>query len=493
MLLTNLLLSIAFVTSAHAQDDQALKALEAGRTQRLSEEKVLELFRKDSVGTKRERAQAALTQLDSSLTRETYQARAYSTVNVKRSQEQAQNLYQPVLSPYEDWNVGVEKKLPLGAKLGLEAFGSKYSFAGGTVQDATLVGGRVKGEVDLWKNIFGTLDRAQLQSADARRRRAEVEEKVNLKKLELELRKAFWSFVALNRSIELSEELVKSAERQMQDARSRAREGAADRGEVARYQSQVESRNTTKLLFMYQQEVALQTFERQFTGFRSSEWSLDNASLANKTNDVDQCMSMLRETTPPNLDHTNYDELIELLKAETESEMRAAKRYANMDIKLLGEYQTTGVDTTYERAREETFADRRGGYHVGLQVSVPIGGTKNESEKHLLRAKKDSLEAQSEGLANDLRSQHDTMIKAMLFLRMGLKNQIENSKNLNINYTTMLNKYRQGRIPVSTLILEQDSLFQSKLTEIDLRKQIVHVLLDYFSIFNQFPCRWNQI
>lgn len=476
-----------------ADDETALQAADSGRTQMLSEEKVLELFRDGAVSGRQQKALSAQTQLAASLTREAYQARAFSTFNLKRSQEEQQNLYQPVLDPYEDWNVGVEKKTALGTKIGVEAFGSKYSFRGGPVTDATQVGGRIRADIDLWKNIFGSLDRAQLTSADSRAKRAQIEEKLNLKKRELALRRAYWSFVASSLSVDLSDELIKTANRQLQDVRGRAKEGAADRGEVARYQSQVESRKASKLLFMYEREVLMQAFEQEFASFRSSQWKLDVKTLPEKQRAIEQCLVRISENSQPNLDHTDYDEMIALLKKETESEIQVAEKHGDIDLALVGAYQTTGVDTNYDSARQEITDQSRGGYQVGLQLSVPLGGTKKTSEKLLLRAKKDSLEAEAQSLENGLRSQHETMLKAMLYLRVGLKSQVNNSQNLALNYQEMQRKYRQGRIPVSTLVFEQDSLFQSQLNEINLRRQITHVLLDYFNVFNQFPCSWNSL
>lgn len=493
-LLTLLAIMLASQMALAQSEDELIRKLEAGRTKKLSEDQVVQMFRAGGVSLKEEKARAAQTRLGSSLTKEQFQTRLKSQYNLQRSVEEPINPFQPVLSPYEDWNVGLEKRLPIGANVGIQAFGTQYSFDGNMpVSNATQTGLRATTRLDLWKNIFGSLDRAELTTAEARRRRADVEERVNTKKREIELRKAFWSFVAAAQSISLSEELTRTANIQLKDARNRAREGAADRGEVARYQSQVESRNASMLLFMYQREVTMQSFERQFGEFRSTEWALDEASLDKKQAQVEQCMGAIAKSPVPDMNHTMVDELIGLLKAETESEIKIASKHNSADLALIGQYQTTGTDNSYARAREELSDKQKGGYAVGLQLSIPLGSSGRRSEENLLSAKKNSLEAQQEALAHDLRSSHETMLKALLYLRSGLKNQVDNSRNLTVNFQEMQKKYRQGRIPVSTLVLEQDSLFQSRLTEIDLRRQIAHVILDYFTLFTEHPCSWNKI
>lgn len=459
----------------------------------LTEEIVVQYFRNGSVAYKSELAQKSQVELSNSLNQENYQARLYSNYNFKKSHEQSLNNFQPILSPYEDWNLGVEKKLPLGVKTGLEVFGTQYSFQDNTVSDATQVGARIKAELDLWKNIFGRLDRAKLNSTDAQKKRAELQFQVGSKRQELELRKVFWSFVANSQSIQLAEELIKSAEKQLTDAKNRAREGLADKGEVARYQSQVESRKASLLLFQYEKQLILQNFEKQFKDFKSDRWVFDVKIDEKKTPVVQQCLAQVSSQKDINLQFTDYDEMIALLKKETEAELNAAKKHADFDLALVGQYQTTGVDSDYSEAKDKLESDKKGGYAVGVQLSIPIGTSKSNSEEFLLSARKNSLEAKSLSMENELRSTHDTMMKAMVLLSKGLESQSENSKNLNTNYREMLRKYKQGRISVSTLILEQDALFNSQLKEIDIKKQIAHVLLDYLTVFNRFPCQWNNI
>ena len=459
----------------------------------LNEEDVLSLFRKNSVTQKSEIAEKAQVQLNDSLNQENYQARLYSTYNFKKSQERALNNFQPIFSPYEDWNVGVEKNLALGLKTGVEVFGTQYSFQDNSVQDATQMGARINAQVDLWKNIFGRLDRARLTSTESQKKRAELQYNVGIKKRESEVRKVYWSFVSNTQSIELAEELVSSAEKQYKDATSRQREGLADKGEVARYQSQVESRKASLLLFKYQRELILQAFEKQFDNFKSAGWTIEKDIDAKKIPLVQQCIQSISGQSDMNLGYTQYDEMIELLQKETDAEISAAKKHGDIDLALVGQYQTTGVSNSYSDAQTNLENEKKSGYAVGVQLSIPLGTSKSDSEKYLLTAKKSSLEAQKMAMMNELRSTHDTMMKAMVLLNMGLKSQVENSKNLDINYREMLKKYRQGRISVSNLVLEQDALFQSKLQEIDIKKQIAHVVLDYFTVFNQYPCDWNKI
>ncbi len=459
----------------------------------LTEDFLLKSFREESVGGKLETADVANKKLNASLTEELYQARLYTNYSYQKSRETALSNFQPILSPNENWTIGVEKNLSLGLKVSADVFGTQYSLQDNSVKDATQVGGRVNMQLDLWKNIFGTLDRARLRSADKQKKRADLEYYVGVKKQETDLRKAYWSFVSVEESIRLSEELIKTSELQLNDAKNRFREGATDKGEVARYQSQVESRKASKLLFEYEKQVVMQVFERQLKDFSSSNWQHDYKITDQKQPIITQCIQQISSQKEPNPEYTFYEEMIALLKEETNDEIRIANKHGDMDVALLGQYQTTGVANEYGDARENLDDRKKSGYLLGVQVSIPLGSTKSQSEKYLLAAKKNSLDAMSFNLQNEIRSAHDTMIKSIDLLNLGLNSQLANSNNLEINYKEMQRKYRQGRIPFTTLILEQDALFQSRLREIEIKKQIAHVVLDYFTVFNKFPCSWNQI
>lgn len=472
--------------NAYAQPSDTTKKI-------LNEKKVIELFRDQSVALKQEIAASSHEQLGASLTEEQYQARLFTNYNFKKSNEKAMNSFMPILTPYEDWSVGVEKKMPLGLKLGVAAFGTQYSTQNKSLNDATQVGGKVSAELDLWKNIFGRLDRAQLTSTTVQKMRSELQQEVSIKKREVDFRKFFWSYFNLTQSIDLTKELIKSAEKQLADAKSRRAEGIADSGEVARYQSQVETRNSSLLLFEYEKEVTLQFFEKYFKDFRSSDWRIDPDTDRYARAIIGQCLDTIQANININLDYTNYDEMVGLLQKEVESEVRLAKKHADMDLALVGEYQTTGVANSYSDAQDNLEDRKKAGHAIGVRLSIPLGSTKSNSERLLVATKKNSLEAHQVSLMNDLRTTHETMLKSILLLNQGLDRQELNTKSMQVSYREMSKKFRQGRVPVSQLVQEQDALFQSQLRELDLRKQIAYVILDYFSVFNKYPCQWNNL
>ena len=63
--------------------------------------------------------------------------------------------------------------------------------------------------------------------------------------------------------------------------------------------------------------------------------------------------------------------------------------------------------------------------------------------------------------------------------------------NLRIRVETMRKKYNQGRISLSELIQDEDSLFESELMVARTKYNIINLLLDYLSIFNKTECDFN--
>ncbi|MFN7823962.1 MAG: TolC family protein [Pseudobdellovibrionaceae bacterium] len=463
------------------------------QAQMLTEKKVLEMHRAQSLQNQSLLAQKSAADLSASLLSESYSARLKAQVNYAHSGEKALNTFQPVISPAEDWSLAVEKRLRRGVGVTAGVFGSQSSATDGSFTDATQLGVRAQVSLDLWKNFWGRIDQNQTLSQESQKKRADLDYQMQIRKSEVEIRKVYWSLVAVDQSIELSKQLLSSAEKQLEDALKRQAAGVADRGEVARYRSQVDSRNSSLLLFQYEKALLFQALEKSWKDFRAASWSVDVKESETQLPQVQQCIAGISSQKNPPVDGTFYDEMVDLLKKEFDAETEIAHRHGDIDLQLLAQAQTTGVSDSFSRAQRDLSDENRAGYGVGLMLTVPLESSSEESERALLAVKKNQLQAQQLSLKKELESTHGTMVKALELLSLGLKNQVQNSQNLKINYQEVQRKFQQGRIPVSTVIFEQDALFQSQLQEITFKKQLAHAVLDYFQVFHQFSCSWNQI
>lgn len=458
----------------------------------LTEEKVLELFKSQSTIQMKIQASKSQSELNANLVDEIYQPRLETSLNYRKTDELAGS-FQPFVTPTTEFTLGVAKKTKFGATVDAKLFGDQSSLQDGSVKDETRVGAKLGLQIDLWKNILGRLDRATLNSATAAQKRSELQNLILEKTQENNLRKIYWSIVSVEESIALSEELLKSAERQATDAEARLKAGVSDRGELAKYRSQVESRKGSLLLYQNEKEILLQEFEKIFSGFRGSQWTVGPTNKDKKEAEIEKCLVKIKSQPEPDRLATFYDESVDLLKQEQEAELILASKHSDIDVSLIGQVQTSGLGTGSSGGQENFRNDRKSGYGIGVQVTVPLGSTKSNSEKFLTALKKNQLGAEASQFENELKSTHGAIQKSIGLLYRGIATQESNSNNLKVSVEEMQKKYRQGRIPISAVTLEQDSYFQSKLQEISLKKQIVHTLLDYFSVFTEFDCSWNQL
>jgi len=454
----------------------------------LTEEQFVELFQKKSVLEKQNEAQRAQGELVQFSAQEIYSPKLKIQHLQKRTDEKASSL-QPLVTPYQETSVSIEKKIPIGIALSAGLFGNQSSLQNGSVNDDTQFGLQVSASVDLWKNIFGKLDKEILQSSENKNRFAKLNSDLQTKKNELFARKIFWSIIASENSYQLSQQLLKSSEKQLQDAIKRQKVGLADTGDVAKYRSQVESRRGQLLLFEYEkQQLALQ-LEKTITGFKVSDWQF--FSEDSKQSQIASCLAQIKKSTT--VKYSSLEDLLEELKKESVSEIKISESYSDIDLALTTQWQITGRATGYSAARDNFNTDKKSGYSVGLLLTIPLGDSTQNVEQTQIKVKKNNYAAQIESLENELSASHSNMLKSLNLLSEGLNSQQQNSENLKTSFSAIQRKFQQGRVPLGTLILEQDFLFQSELQEISLKKQIAHATLDYFSIFNKFPCDWNQL
>ena len=75
------------------------------------------------------------------------------------------------------------------------------------------------------------------------------------------MRTIYWNLVAIEESMKISQELLRISEKQVKESRKRLQSRVADKGEVARYQSQVAARKGNLNFFKFQKSQQLQALQ----------------------------------------------------------------------------------------------------------------------------------------------------------------------------------------------------------------------------------------
>jgi len=459
----------------------------------VSESELVSLYRNEAVTLKASAAQREQSALNRSLVLEGYSPQAYGTVQYGDSDEKSLSPFQPTLGPTVNVLAGIRKRYAKGITGSAEAFTSEASTSDRALDRAAQFGTRASLNMDLWRNFMGRLDETNLQSSQVQEERTKLETEIQERSGELALRKAFWSLVSIDESLKVNADLIRSAERQLSESQKRLRDGIADRGEVARYQAQVESRRSSEISLNIQRQLIESGIKRQIASLQGTSIRIGGVSLDAEQSKFQTCSAQILAQAATPMQYAASQELLKKLTEEHEVKQKQAGMHSSPDLSLQVSLQRSGVDQGTDRAADDFTNRGKQGFSIGLNLVVPLDEQSDFSERKLISTQKLVFEAQTQQLKHELTVTHEDTRRALQLLASALERQTRESKYLTINLDHTREKFNQGRIPVSLLIQEQDGLFASRLTEIDIKRQIVHAMYDYFQVFTRHPCPMNQI
>lgn len=459
----------------------------------VNEVQLLQMARQSSPNLKAIEAPATQSEMEKSLLDSKYETRANLSYDYSRSNEEGMASFMPVFSPTKNFSVGVEKATPYGVKLGVEGFGESINTSDGTINNAARTGARVRLEMDLLKNLFGRMDAAELRSQTLHSERQKVQSVLGKKEFELEVRKLYWALVANQESLELSEELVKSANTQLNDAVKKSRSGAADTGDVARNKALVQSRESSVYLFKYEKERLLSQLKQWIPSLVDKEVTFTDEDLEPTIRGVLGCVESITATSTVDEKESDYFKLIELAEKQYSAEKRKAKTTGDWDLKLTSYYQKSGVGEGFSNAYDRYQDTSQDGYGVGVAVSIPLEGNASKAERKQKAFVDQRFQSDIEITRLKIVETHKEVQKALRLLKDAAKAQQLNVTAMETSLKSMQRKYRQARINLSQLVYEQDTLFSSQLQSIQTKLAVIHALYDYFKIFNHHSCPLNEI
>lgn len=459
----------------------------------LSEASLVRMFREQAAAIKSSEARQEQAALEESLRFERYQPQLYAQLQHANSSERPLIVFQPTLSPSQNLSFGIRKNFSHGLSASTEAFAQQLSTPDGSINNATQFGQRAQLSLDLWRNFMGKLDDSQLNSLSLQKTRTELQTTIEKAQMEFELRKAFWTIVALEESLKVADELIQSGERQLKEARLRQRDGIADEGEIARYQAQIESRQASRVNFEYQRETIIALMMRQLPALKNRTFAIQAGDLRAREQAFQVCAIEVLATADAPLDYAPVQRLMTTLRDELTQQQLQADRHGSADLFLSLSAQRSSVDQSYASATSSFVEEGKQGYAIGLSWVMPIGDESSRSQKLLLSSQKKAYEAQKISLEGELVASHSELRRSLQLLDQAMKRQANETRYLDINLKSSQRKFNQGRIPLSNLIMEQDALFSSRLNEIDLKRRIIHALYDYFKVFIQHPCSLNRV
>jgi outer membrane protein TolC len=438
--------------------------------------------------------------------KEEYAPELFGRTSYAETNERALISFQPIFSPVAQAQLGVRQKFAQGvtttAQIVTDQRTSTSSALAGTFRDATTTTLSFIIQLDLWKNLFGRVSKVKLESAELDSKRAEIEKDIQTKAYKIALRRIYWSLVANQEALKISEELLKTAQRQSSEINLRFKNAVAEADEVARYQAQVASRQGTLLYLQYQRETLIKQLRNLLPELSMVELALDQYDLGKTMDEVLACTAIIATQTKVPYQFTRYDEIVEMLRKIRLNNAVVNSRYSDVDLQLYGAVKATGVSSEEfaERSYRGSFGgsiddiqnNNRSGYEVGLQFSLPLDSTKENTQRSKEIYDDKRLLASINSTDAQVMNTHNELVKSIRLLNDVIRSQRVTSQELNKRLIGMRRKYQQARVSVNDLIMDQDALLNSELTTIETQLQILNTLFDYLVVYTETPCDFNR-
>jgi outer membrane protein TolC len=469
----------------------ALLAPVYGQSISLDESLIKTLLQDESPQWKLLEAQGLSGLLGNKLVDENFQTSLEASYRYSESDERELNTFQPVTSPIHSYKLGITRPTAYGAKVGVAA--TTEQITNSFLTKATTTAVTLDGSLDLYKDFMGRLSNGELErtrlGSEADSLRSGVEKHLLLSNA----RKIYWSLVANQESLKITNELLKSSEKQVEEANRRFKNNIADEGEVARYRSQVASRKASIVLLEYERETLYKAVRDLFPSLADKDIKLAKYDIDKTVQNVVSCMMTISaQKTLPN-DFTNYDEIIDLVTKQYAVEQHMTSVHSGPDLKLLGQYKYTGKDFSYSDSISDLQDQGKGGFQMGVTLTIPLEGKSSDTEDVKKLVEKNRFEGNAKRDFSKMAAMHQQVVRSISLLNQILNNQEENTKQLQKSLQVSQKKYNQARLSVQQLVQEQDAYLQSNLDEIQTKLIFISTLLDYFGVFTLTPCELNRI
>lgn len=477
-----------------------------GQTFKLSESSLVELAQKGSPQIDEIEAAFLGAAVKTGETREKFAPELFGQGSYTETNERAITPVQPIFSPVKQAQIGVRKTFSQGFDTSAYVVTDQRSAQNpfiGRLNDVTTTTLAFTTQIDLWKNLLGRMHKAELETAQLDKKRAELEKEIQLKAFKISLRRLYWSLVANKESYLISEKLLDTAKRQLGEAQQRLKNSVAEPDEVARYEAQLASREGTQLYLQYQREILLKQLRNLLPELANQEVELAKYDLGQTITDVLACTATIAQQPKTPYQYTKYDEVVSMLKQIKSNNAVINSRYADPDVKLFGTLKSTGIgsDSVSDRMTRGNYGDsfddqtdhNRTGYEVGVSFTVPLGNVKESTAEVKRRYDDKRLEASIKSTDTQVITTHQQLSKSIALLTEVIRAQKVSSVQLSKRLALSRKKYQQARVSVDQLVLDQDALLNSELTTIETQLQILNTIFDYLVIYTDTPCAFNRI
>lgn len=407
------------------------------------------------------------------------------------SKEQSLSVNIPVTSNNKAAQIGIQKKTKYGVTVGTQYYTEQYT--NNFLTDATTNGVRFDVELDLLKDFLGRTSRSEYEASAVQSKEAKLFKNIQKKQYINELRKAYWDLVATEEAYKVSKTLSVSAKKQLAEQRRKFKSGIGSRGDVARFESLVNDRNTSLIELEATRSQKIQLLKQQIPELVGKEVILGKYDLNKTVEEFFQCTAIIETQKKTPLNYTLFDEILKLKSERLGLQTKALSTISSPELKLVSQFDVLGNDFTYDSAQSELTGDNSSKYSVSLQFQMPIGSSVKNTEELKVKMAKAQISSEMQEMDAKIHTLHKGIVDNLGLLKKVILTRYENQKHMRTVLKDSQKKYRQARISSKNLIDDEDSNLNNDLGLIQTQAQIISIMLDYFSVFTETPCELNRI
>lgn len=412
--------------------------------------------------------------------------------NYQETKEKSFDTFIPVTSPLTDFEMKLSKATRYGVSYGVKINTNQYT--NNFVQDGTTSSVGAELALDLYKDFLGSTSRAQDASLMVQEEISKRQRSISEHTFVQEVRKLYWQIVANNEKRKIALELLKTTKKLEKDTRRRFKSNVADKGDLSRISSQVEARNGQLYLLDFEKNELYKALKQLFPeklGGKSIELAKYNLDLV--VNEVMGCtQEIAAHMNSLPLNYTEYDEILGLLQKDLELTKQVNNNYDKSDLKLISSFDVVRKDYSYGDSFSELKDNGDNRFSVGLQWTVPIGGESNKTRKIQDEIIKRRNLAESQEVRGKLDAFHSQTLRSVFVLQNVIKAQKRNAKHLRDTLKDSKKKFNQARLTSQDLLIDENQLLNSNLDEVSTKYQVIETIINYFTVFNQTPCKLNK-
>ena len=392
------------------------------------------------------------------------------------------------------FGVGLEKKSVYGmsGSLSLNDSDGSYFYLNQPNYDLNRSGLSVNYSIDLWKNFLGYQTLTNKLNLELNTKQSKVKGYIEKNNFYYSLRRLYWQLVIKNKELKFYEDMIKQAEKNLKAVQKRYKNYVADAGDLAKAKANLDLRKVTYDNAKVEIENYLKQFKYYLPNLGNKNITVESFDLTNTFNDIMSCNKNIYKNSSNFYawkELTTYNEYISLMDNIIENELKMASREDDVDITLDIGANFRGLENKFNDSIDDLSNLNRNDYSVSLNVNKTIG--KNNIEEDKMKLLKMNYNVNKNNTIANITSIYSTYENIMKNMFNNLNNLHKYRINMEKTVKNSEYKYNQGRISLTDLINDQDSLIDANIQLITMEGVIIDTILQYLSIFDKTQCNFN--